>query len=371
MKNLKLVFLLALTLTVVNAAFAQSRVGGKVIEIVDGKTIIIETFSGSKITAELQYIEVPEFGQPLYETTKDHLQNLVFDKKVEFRARGLTQNKTVGQLFLKGVDISQQMIRDGAAWYAVLEKNGQDAAESEIYQNNEVLAKNEKRGIWAIENLKPAWQIRAEAEQNRRVQEKFAQDEAAKVTYAEQQTPQHRKPAVKRQMNSESQLLSASAGQSVKLPANMKIVGGLLVGYNPSTKLGAVATPMMKMDVADTNGKQVVGVQLVYLYYDGNENKGRQNVYLVGIISQSQDFKFLKYNDLVVTADNRKIVIGKATRIARRNEIGVVEGLEYQIKKSAFTEIANAKKLKIKVGTYSGELGDIQMLLHNLLQASL
>ena len=370
MKKINLVFSLVLILVIAAATFAQTRIGGKVVEIIDGKTVVIEMQNRSQIVAVLQYIEVPEFGQPLNQVTKEHLQSLVLGKQVEFRARGLMQTKTVGQLLLNGVDIGQQMIRDGAAWYAVLEKGSQDSSESEIYQNNESHAKSEKLGIWSIENLKPSWEIRAEAEEKRRLAEVLAREEASKMAFTEE-IRQKQKPVVKRQLSSESQLLAASDA-SIKLPANIKMVGGLMVGYEPSIKLGVVATPLMKADFADKQGKQQLAVQVVYLYFDANESKGRQSVYMVCVDSESKDYKFLKYNELIVTADNQKIVIGRAKRIARQNDFGVKEGLLYEVKKNVFTKIANANNLEIKVGTYSRNLnGELQTLLYNLLQTSL
>ncbi|MDQ2747357.1 MAG: thermonuclease family protein [Acidobacteriota bacterium] len=373
MKNAKLIFLAWMILCAASSAFAQTRVGGRVIEIVDGRTVVIQTFGNDRLTAVLQYIEVPEAEQPLHQIARDHLQTLVLDKKVEFRARGLSQTKTVGQLLLNGVDVSQQMIRDGAAWYAVLEKNAQDYTESKIYQTTEDQAKSEKLGIWSIAGLKPSWQIRAEAEEIRRQQERTAQEEqekaALKASAAE--TPSKPKPVVKGQLNSESQLLAID-DSTIKLPANIKSVGGLLVGYNPAVKLGLVATPLLHADFADQNGEQELAVQIVYLYFDGEENKGRQSVYKVFVESESKDIKFLKYNDLILTADRQKIIIGKAKRREQRNDYGVKETLVYEIKKSVFTKIANAQNLEIKVGGYSKMTNSqIQATLHNLLQTSL
>lgn len=370
MKNTKTILLIVLSLITANAAFAQSRIGGKVIEIIDGKTAIVEMQNGSRLTAELQYIEVPESGQPFSEIAKQHLGALVLNQTIEFRARGFRPTVTVGQIFRKGVDISQQMIRDGAAWYAVPQKSGQDAAESENYLSQEAQAKSEKLGIWSIENLKPSWQIRAEAEENQRQQEKIARKAAEDMALVAE-IQQQQKPAVKRQMSSETQMLTTAA-VNVKMPANMKLVGGLMVGYDPAAKVGLIATPMMKMEIADGSGKQAVVIQIVYLYYDGNQSKGRQSNYLVFVDSESRDFKFLKYNELIVTADNQKIVIGKARRTARTDEFGVKEGLEYEIKKNIFAKIANAANLEIKVGTYSRKLdGAVQLLLNNVLQSSL
>lgn len=364
-----------LTLIFSNAAFAQTRIGGRVIEIINGRTVIIQTSNNDKLTAELQYIEVPEAAQPFHQIARDHLQMLVLDKRIEFRARGLSQTKTVGQLLLNGVDVSQQMIRDGAAWYAVLQKDAQDASESVIYQSNEAQAKGEKIGVWSVANLKPSWEIRAEAVENQRRQERLAREEqekAAKMSASVEEMARQPKPSVKPQLNSEAQLLAASTNPAIKLPANMKSVGGLLIGYEPSIKLGVIATPLLKAEFADKNGEQTLAVQIAYLYYDANESKGRQSVYIVGVDSESTDFKFLKCNDLILTADKQKIVIGKAKRVVRQTAFGVQESLVYEIKKPIFTKIAKAQSLEIKVGNYSKNTNsEIQKMLYNLLQTSL
>ena len=371
MKNIKLALIIAAIFITVNASFGQSRIGGRVVEVFDGKTVSIEMQNGSRLTAVLQYIEVPEPDQPLHKIAAEHLSALVLDKKVEFRARSITPLKTAGSLYVNNVDIGQQMIRDGAAWYAILEKSGQEAAEGATYQNNEALAKSEKRGVWAFENLKPSWEIRAEAEENRRRQERIKLEEAAKMSASVGENQQPPKPVIKRQLNTESQMLSASAS-SVKLPSNIKMVSGLMVGYDPAIKIGLVATQMMKMGVTDNKGIQVITLQIIYLYYDGDENKGRQSKYSVFIESESDDFKFLKYNELIVTADNQKIIVGKARRSARKTEYGVKEGLEYEIKKSSLAKIANAGNLEIKVGTYHRILnGEAQTMIQNFFQTSL
>ena len=68
------------------------------------------------------------------------------------------------------------MLRDGAAWYALPEKSAQDKTEGEEYLSIEAQARTEKRGVWGVENLKAAWEFRAErAElQNREEQAKRA-----------------------------------------------------------------------------------------------------------------------------------------------------------------------------------------------------
>lgn len=372
MKNIRLALIIAATLIAANASFGQSRIGGRVVEVFDGKTVAIEMPNGSRLTAVLQYIEVPEPEQPLHKIVAEHLSALVLGKKVEFRARSITPLKTAGSLYVNNIDIGQQMIRDGAAWYAILEKSGQEATESATYQSNELLAKTEKRGVWSIADLKPSWEIRAEAEENRRrQQEKLAREAAELAAKSVEATPVKPKVVARQQLNTESQILAASSA-ATKLPANMKLVGDLLIGYEPSKKLGVIATPLLRAEFAGKTGEQTLAIQILYMYYDANETTGRQSVYIVGVDSESQDFKFLKYNDLILMADNQKIVIGKAKRFFTKTDSGVKESLVYEIKKNVFTKIANARTLEIKVGDYRKNTNTaIQRMLHNLLQTSL
>lgn len=369
MKNLKIFLLVCLTFLLANSAFSQGKFLGKVVEVVDGKTVVIELPAG-KVTAVLQYVEIPEPGQSFSKEVKTHLSELTFGKMVEFKPLRVTPKNTVGLLTLDGVDISNQMLRDGAAWYSVPEKNGQDAFESRTYQDNEKQARMEKRGIWSIENLKPAWELRAEAEEKRLQETAIVKEERSTLDqFGSTTKPQ--KNAVRREMNSEAQKLAATPETSIKLPPNVQNIGGLLVGYDSNVKLGVVATPAFKLTVAENDGRQALSVQIAYLYYDGNDEAGRKNVYLVGVDSMSRDFRFLKFNELVVTADNVKFNLGKAKRFERKEENGVREGLLYEIKKPTLEKIANAKNVSVKVGTFSDKVNtEILELLKNLLVAA-
>lgn len=368
MKNLKVVILICLTLCLANSAFSQGKFLGKVIEVIDGKTVVIELPAG-KVTAVLQFVEIPEPEQQFSQEVKSHLQMLTYGKTVEFKPLRVTPKNTVGLLTLDGIDISNQMLRDGAAWYALPEKNGQNEFESRTYQDNEKQARLEKRGIWSVENLKPAWEVRAEADEKRRQQGEIAKEERATLEqFGGTTKPQ--KIVVRRELSSESNRLSANE-TSIKLPSNMQNIGGLLVGYDSKVKLGVVSTPMFKMNIPENEGRQALTVQIAYLYYDGNEESGRKNVYLVGIDSESRNVRFLKFNELIVTADKQRINLGKAKRFERKNENGVREGLLYEIKRPTIEKIANAKNVSIKVGTFSDKVdAEILTMLQNLLNAT-
>lgn len=187
MKTLKITLLTAFLLCLTVSTFGQRRFSGRVVDVPDGRTASVEMSGGGRLTVRLQFVEVPEIGQPLHDTVRDHLKKLLLGQNVLVNPTGINGSETIGQIFLNDVDISQQLLRDGAAWYALPEKSGQDSAESAIYERLEADAKKEKRGIWSIQGIQPAWEFRAsrdaelkirtEEEAQKRIQEARARGE--------------------------------------------------------------------------------------------------------------------------------------------------------------------------------------------------
>lgn len=140
-----------------NSVIGQSFITGKVIEVVDGRTVKIQT-SYETVTVQIQFIEVPEPEQQLSGTVKEHLQKLVLGKSLTF----YPQSGTQGKLYLDSIDVAMQMLRDGAAWYDLPSAKDQQETFRTAYQRMESLAKLEKRGVWGISGLKPAWEFRDE-----------------------------------------------------------------------------------------------------------------------------------------------------------------------------------------------------------------
>ena len=104
-----------------NASAQFLSTGGEVVEIVDGKTVVIAIPNG-RVKVELQFVEVPEPGQPMHDTVRAHLQKLLMGKVVEYKPFRLFADRTVGRVTLNNVDVSQQMLRDGAAWLIPISK---------------------------------------------------------------------------------------------------------------------------------------------------------------------------------------------------------------------------------------------------------
>ena len=361
MKNLKPLVLILLLLLFTASSFSQRKFGGKVVEVPDGKTVVIEMESG-KLTAVLQYIEIPEREQPLYWTVRDHLEKLVLGKIVEFNPQGILSDKTLGQLYIGGLDIAQQMLRDGAAWHISSDDSGQDSQESIVYGQNQEQAKGEKRGVWGVENMKPAWQFRAEKIENARRQ-KYA-------LTSTQVTSQVGEKAASAKL-----VAKPKSGIWPDTNPNLKNVGALLNGYNAKTKTGYIGTSFLgvsEIDKEKENAGQRTEVDITY-YYQEDDKKGRKGIFRVTVMSLGGEWRFLQKNDLVVVADEKSTVIGKAKRTTFKSTDGdrVGETMTYEVSRSAVEKIVNGGDVIIKVGEYMIRPNSgLQLLLYNMLQVS-
>jgi endonuclease YncB( thermonuclease family) len=343
MKDIKpIIFIVVVLVLTAISAYPQRKFGGKVVEVIDGKTCVIQ-LSGRKLTAVLQYIEIPETDQPLYGTVKEHLQNMILDKWVEFLPRVVMTDRTAGQLLLKGIDVGQQMLRDGAAWYSIPEKSGQD--------------------VWGIENLKPSWEYRAEKETLRKRQE---QAEIDRVKFVNELQSQNKKP-VQRQTAPQVEMWADVGGGGGDQPFG---VGGLLAGYDPTRQIGHISTPSIFLDFPKSDFLKKVESRVFYLY-KGDKSNIEDSVYAVAFLSTSKEYSFLKSNNLTIIADNQKVSFGKAARFWREGYASKQELLVYKMKRAQLMKIVNAQKISIQIGSYSGGISAESLAyINNLLKAS-
>ena len=362
-ENLKpIIFIVIVLFLTAVSAYPQRSFGGKVVEVIDGKTCVIE-MSNRRVTAVLQYIEIPEPDQPLHSTVKAHLEALILDKTVEFQPRGVKQDKAIGRLLVKGVDVSQQMLRDGAAWYSVPEKNGQDEVQSLMYQDNETQAKTEKRGVWSVENLKPAWEYRAEKEAFQRRQEA---ETLAKIKLAREEKKQK---IVQRQRPAPQMEMWADVGGANAFDQPLGY-GGLRAGYDPALKVGHVSTPTIYLDFPNSGFLQKVDSRLFYLY-KGDKTNIEDSIYMVGFVFTSKEYKFIKSNNLTISADSQKLVLGKAQRFFRQDMSSVKELLLYKITRAQLMKIVKAEKISVQIGSDKGVISNESLtVINNLLNAS-
>lgn len=359
------IFIVIVLILTAISAYPQRKFSGRVVEVIDGKTCVIELPAG-RVTAVLQYIEAPEPEQPLYQEVKNHLQKLILEKQIEFLPRIVLKDRTVGQLLVKGVDISQQMLRDGAAWYAMPEKSGQDAAESLIYQDNETQAKTEKRGVWGVANLKPSWEFRAE---QAALKKQRAEDEMRNAAFVREMQSQRKKLQQPRPKPAPQGEIWADVGGADQYDQPLGI-GGLRAGFDPAKGVGHISTPSIFLDFPNAGFLQKVESRLFYLY-KGDKTNIEDSIYMIGFVTTAKEYRFTKSNNLIITADAQKIALGKANRFYRTNGTIVQELLLYKITRTQIHKIVKAEKISVQIGGYKGEISSESLTyINNLLNAS-
>ena len=334
------ILIVVVLLLLVLSAHAQQTFTGKVVDVVDGKTFVIET-GGGRVTGTIQYVEVPEPEQPLSRIVREHFEKLVLGKTIVFMPNGFSPIALAGKAFLGELDLGQQLVRDGAAWHLPASRSGQETSESEVYGNYEALAKAEKRGIWSIANLTPAWEFRARKDRS-----------AQYATVANTNTTS--KNAKNYQYAKENADMWVEVGGEALAQKNP--TGSLFRGYDPDKMVRNVSTSSVALEL--TADERRIEVEVRAVYFQGEiKPRSSNTAYVLGILSTSKQHNFEKNNSLVFVADGAEINLGGGQRFWRENGSSVQELVQYRVGHSDLLKIASAKKLTVTAGDYSGTAG--------------
>jgi endonuclease YncB( thermonuclease family) len=340
------IFAMLAILTAAASVSAQLTIPGEVLDVVDGKTVLV-AIPGGQVKVELQYIDVPEQGQQLSETVTAHLRSLVMGKSVQYRPISLLRDRAIGRLTIRDVDISQQMLRDGAAWHKP-DHSGQGKAEYDVYASTEAVAKKENIGVWSIPALKPSWERLAEKKNNGSPREQYSY--AAKA-FAD--------PAPKK-----------TSGLPTGANPLLGNVGALANGYDPVSGNGYLGTSFLQVTELDKSVEYKTALDISY-YYKQDSNNKRKGTFVFSIISVSKKWRFLERNNVTITGNGKDIVIGKAKRTTQIDGDDRIEKLAYAVNRAAMERLVNDDEAEVKIGTYAIKLTPgLTYLLYNLLQVT-
>jgi micrococcal nuclease len=141
------------------AGVEAASIVGKVIEVNSGDVITIFNLN-RPVRVRLLGVDAPEMDQAFGDIAKKHLADLVYDKSVLVEYAGISNDHSLnGRVLLEGADVGAQMIRDGAAWVDPSNQHRLSATDREVYQQSEVAAHNERRGLWQQENPVAPWEF--------------------------------------------------------------------------------------------------------------------------------------------------------------------------------------------------------------------
>ena len=147
----KIVVFLSLLLPLV----VQADLSGRVVGVTDGDTITVLDAANRQTKVRLHQIDAPEKNQDFGQASKQSLSTLVFGKQVKIEVADTDKyGRTVGKVWIGGLDANLEQIRKGMAW--VYEKYANDPA----YFAAERTAKMNRVGLWNQPNPTPPWVFR-------------------------------------------------------------------------------------------------------------------------------------------------------------------------------------------------------------------
>ena len=126
---------------------STGSLAGKVISVADGDTFTMLTDNNERIKIRLYAIDAPERGQDFGTKSREFLNSLCYGKRVTVEKKGTDQySRTLGVAFVNGVNVNEEMVRNGLAWYYSHYAND---PKLEILEHS---ASRQKLNIWSMKN---------------------------------------------------------------------------------------------------------------------------------------------------------------------------------------------------------------------------
>jgi endonuclease YncB( thermonuclease family) len=142
------------------AAIADT-LDGKVVGVSDGDTVTLLVDSHRQVKVRIAGIDAPEKSQAFGQAAKKAMSECSFGKaaSVEWKKLDL-YGRTIGKLFVDGVDCGMRQIELGVAWHYKTYEREQDPADRLAYAEAEDKAKSDRRGLWSDATPVPPWDYR-------------------------------------------------------------------------------------------------------------------------------------------------------------------------------------------------------------------
>ena len=104
-------FAVITTVLCVPSLASAATLQAKVVEVQSGNTLVVSNIN-RPIRIRLKAIVPPENGQPFSEAAREHLKVLVFNRTVTVEYTHLAEGFLEAKVFVNGIDIGSQMLRD-------------------------------------------------------------------------------------------------------------------------------------------------------------------------------------------------------------------------------------------------------------------
>lgn len=147
-------------LALLAAPLLAAEYAGRVVAISDGDTLTLLVPDGAsfkQVKVRLGEIDTPESRQPYGNRARQALSDLAFNQQARVVVQDTDKyGRTVGRVYVGGVDVNAEMIRQGAAWAY------RQYLKDQSLLKLEADAKAAKRGLWALPEAAncPPWDWR-------------------------------------------------------------------------------------------------------------------------------------------------------------------------------------------------------------------
>lgn len=153
----RIVLIVIFFLSLSNCLYSQLK--GRIIGVSDGDSVSLLDDKNVVFKIRLNGIDAPEKKQDFGNASKNFIGDLIYDKFVWVRTNGLDRyGRTIGTIYLNenmiGKSVNEMSLENGMSWhYKKYDKNI-------LWSNIELKAKEDKIGLWQLQNPIPPWSFR-------------------------------------------------------------------------------------------------------------------------------------------------------------------------------------------------------------------
>lgn len=156
-KLLSLYIIGVIILLLTGIALSQERetLQGKVIDVIDGDSIVVLTPENKEVKVRLEHIDAPERNQKFGREATHYLFDKIYGRDVDIVTKGTDRySRTIASIYWLGENLNKALVREGLAWHYKKYSNDEE------YAILEQEARRDKRGLWSQENPTPPWLFR-------------------------------------------------------------------------------------------------------------------------------------------------------------------------------------------------------------------
>ena len=142
------------------AESGADTLNGKVVGVMSGDTLTIQSTNGKVFKVRLAEVDAPESSQAFGKQARQFTENLVMKKSVQAQFDTVDKyRRLIGTVILsEGRVLNQELVRNGFAWHYRVHYPG-----NEFLRELEYRAWKNKSGLWVDPSAVPPWKFRREA----------------------------------------------------------------------------------------------------------------------------------------------------------------------------------------------------------------